>query len=51
MTMAQVMALLEDGGLYVVVRLNGRLISQPDFAATQVPDGAEIWPLPLIAGG
>jgi sulfur carrier protein ThiS len=51
MTLEQVIAALEDGGLYVVVRMNDRLISKPDFASTHVPDGSEIHPLPLIAGG
>jgi thiamine biosynthesis protein ThiS len=51
MTLEQVIAALEGGGLYVVVRMNDRLISKPDFASTHVPDGSEIHPLPLIAGG
>jgi len=51
MTLAQVVAGLEAADLYAVVRLNGRLVSKPDFASTPVPDGAHIDPLPLIAGG
>lgn len=51
MTLDQVLASLEDGHLYAVVRLNGRLISRPCFADTQVPDQAVIEPLPMIAGG
>jgi thiamine biosynthesis protein ThiS len=51
MTLAQVMETLEDGQLYAVVRLNGKLVSRPDFNSTPVPDGAEILLLPLIAGG
>jgi thiamine biosynthesis protein ThiS len=51
MTLAQVMETLEDGQLYAVVRLNGKLVSRPDFDSTPVPDGAEILLLPLIAGG
>ena len=51
LTLAQVMQSLEDGHLYAVVRLNGKLVSQPDFPTTQVPEGAQIQPLPLIAGG
>lgn len=51
MTLAQVMETLEDGHLYAVVRLNGKLVSKPNFAGTPVPDSAEIQLLPLIAGG
>ena len=51
LTLAQVMASLEDGHLFAVVRLNGRLVSKPDFPTTTVPEGADIQPLPLIAGG
>jgi thiamine biosynthesis protein ThiS len=51
MTLAQVMDSLEDGHLFAVVRLNGKLVSKPDFASTQIPEEAQIIPLPLIAGG
>ncbi len=51
LTLAQVMDTLEDGHLYAVVRLNGKLVSRPDFPKTPVPEGADIQPLPLIAGG
>ena len=51
MTLAQVMETLEDGQLYAVVRLNGKVVSRPAFDNTPVPDGAEILLLPLIAGG
>ena len=51
LTLAQVLDTLEDGHTYAVVRLNGKLVSKPDFPKTPVPDGADIQPLPLIAGG
>ncbi len=51
MTLAQLLASLEDGHIYAVVRLNGRLVSRPYFAVTEVPDEATIEPLPMIAGG
>jgi sulfur carrier protein ThiS len=51
MTLAQAMDAMEDGHLYAVVRLNGKLVSKPDFVSTQVPEEAQIIPLPLIAGG
>ena len=50
-TLDRLMAILEDGRLCMVVRLNGKLISRPNFAQTFVPDDAEVEPLPLIAGG
>jgi thiamine biosynthesis protein ThiS len=50
-TLAEVVAALPDGHLYAVVRMNGRLVSRPDFAGTEVPDKAVIEPLPLVAGG
>ena len=50
-TLANLMAAVDKGGLYAVVRLNGKLVSRPDFEKTQVPDNADIEPLPLIAGG
>jgi sulfur carrier protein ThiS len=34
-----------------VVRLNGRLVSRPNFALTLVPDHAQVDLLPVIAGG
>lgn len=51
LTLAQVMAGLEDGQMYAVVRLNGKPISRPNFGATPVADGDVIQTLPLIAGG
>ena len=34
-----------------VVRLNGKLVSSPNFKATKIPDGSQIRLLPLVAGG
>ena len=51
MTLDRLMVLLDDGHLCMVVRLNGKLISRPNFARTIVPDDANVEPLPLIAGG
>ena len=49
--LSQIMESLEQGHLYAVVRLNGKLVSKPDFPTTLVPEGADIQPLPMIAGG
>lgn len=51
MTLATLLAQLEDTGFVSVVRLNGRLVSSPQFDRTPVPDGAVIRLLPLVAGG
>ncbi len=51
MTLARVLDALDDDTPYAVVRFNGKLVSRPDFATTQVPDGAVIEPIPMIAGG
>ena len=51
MVLDQILAMLPDGHIYAVVRLDGKLISRPHFATTRVEDGAVIEPLPMIAGG
>ena len=51
MTVATLLDSLEDGHIYAVVKLNGRLVSRPHFNATPVPDGARVTPIPMIAGG
>ncbi len=51
MTVAQVLETVEDGHKYAVVRVNGKLISRPNFEKTPVPDRAEFIPVPMIAGG
>jgi thiamine biosynthesis protein ThiS len=34
-----------------VVRVNDHYVSRPDFAQTIIPDNAEIFIVPMIAGG
>ncbi len=51
MTVAQVLEAVGDGHKYAVVRVNGKLISRPNFEKTPVPDRAEFIPVPMIAGG
>lgn len=49
-----VLDLLEDLGdsyPYVVMRINDELVSRPSFDKTLIPDEAEIFLLPMIAGG
>lgn len=51
MTVATLLDVIEDGHLYAVVKLDGRLISRPFFHTTAVADGARVTPIPMIAGG
>ena len=51
MTLSALLAGLEDGHTIAVVKLNGKLVSRPQFDITVVPDGARVIPLPMIAGG
>ncbi len=51
MTIAHVLRAMANGHQYAVVKLNGKPVSKPYFETTPVPDGAEIVPLPMIAGG
>jgi thiamine biosynthesis protein ThiS len=51
LTVATLLAELQDGHRYVVVKLNGKLVSRPHFASTPVPDGSRVTPIPMIAGG
>jgi thiamine biosynthesis protein ThiS len=51
MTVDEAIASLADGHIYAVVRLNGKLVSRPNFSTTLVEDGAVIIPIPMIAGG
>ncbi len=51
MTLAQVIAGLENHHIFPVVRLNGKPISRPHFSGTILADGDVIEPIPLVAGG
>lgn len=51
MTIASILEQVPDAKFCSVVRLNGRLVSGPKFAETEVPDNAVLQLLPLVAGG
>ncbi len=51
MTVAGLLKELNDSYPYAVVKINGRVISRPNFEKTAIPDGAEIFLIPMIAGG
>jgi thiamine biosynthesis protein ThiS len=50
-TLAQVLTAIENHDRYAVVKVDGKLISRPNFAKTIINDHAKIVPLPMIAGG
>jgi sulfur carrier protein ThiS len=50
-TVADVLHDLNDGYPYAVARIHGRLVVARDFKVTQVPDGTEVFLIPMIAGG
>ncbi|MBR9985837.1 MAG: sulfur carrier protein ThiS [Desulfosarcina sp.] len=51
LTVASLLAQLDDGHMYAVVKLDGKLVSRPHFRTTPVPDGARVTLIPMIAGG
>ncbi len=51
MTVASLLAQRDDGHMYAVVRLNGKLISRPKFESTPIPDNSEVILIPMVAGG
>ena len=51
MTVSTLLERVENSGFVSVVRLNGRLVSSPQFETTPVPDHAVVRLLPLVAGG
>lgn len=51
MTVSDILHQLDDGYPYPVARVNGRLVSRPDFHRATIPDGSEVFLIPLIAGG
>jgi thiamine biosynthesis protein ThiS len=51
MTVADLLEDLDDSHTYPVVRLNDKHVSRPNFEKVIVPDRAEIFLIPLIAGG
>jgi thiamine biosynthesis protein ThiS len=51
LTVATLLAQLNDGHIYAVVKLDGKLVSRPHFKNSTVPDGARVTLIPMIAGG
>jgi sulfur carrier protein ThiS len=51
LTLATLMDQVDPKGEIAVVRLGAKLVSRPNFGATQIPDGAVIYLIPMVAGG
>lgn len=51
MTIADLLREMEDSNFYAVVRINDKYVPNPDFDKTAIPDDAEVFLIPMIAGG
>ena len=51
MTVSDLLDELKDSHPYAVVRINQQYITQPNFEHTLIPDEAEVFLIPMIAGG
>ena len=51
MTVSDLLKDLDDQYPYVVIRLNNKYISKPNFENTMIPDNAKVHLMPMIAGG
>ncbi len=51
LTVAELLAELGRAADTPLVRVNDSYVSRPRFAATLIPDGAEVFLVPMIAGG
>ena len=51
MTVSDLLDALNDPHPYAVVRINEQYVTRPNFDSTSVPDEAEVFLIPMIAGG
>jgi sulfur carrier protein len=51
MTVTELLELLDDDYDYPAVKHSHKIISKPHFETTTLPDGVEVYLIPLIAGG
>ena len=51
MTITDLLNDLKDYHPYAVVRIDSTYVSRPNFEKTIIPDGAEVFLVPMIAGG
>ena len=50
MTVSDLLTEIDDPYLYAVVRINQTYVSRPNFDKTIVPDDAEVYLIPMVAG-
>ena len=51
MTVTDLLEDLDDSYTYILVRINDKQVSRPNFDKTLIPDHAEILLIPMVAGG
>jgi len=51
MTIEDLLRDLDDSYTYVLVRINHKQVSKPDFDKTVIPDNSEVFLVPMVAGG
>ena len=51
MTIEDLLKDLDDSYTYVLVRINDKQVSRPDFDKTVIPDNSEVFLVPMVAGG
>ena len=51
MTISDLLIEINDPHPYAVVRINQTYVSRPNFAKTTIPDNAEVYLIPMVAGG
>jgi thiamine biosynthesis protein ThiS len=51
MTVSDLLEAIKDPHPYAVVRINEQYITRPNFAKTIIPDNAQVFLIPMIAGG
>ena len=51
MTVSDLLETVENARFFAVVRINEQTVSRPHFTETQIPDRAEVFLIPMIAGG
>jgi len=51
MTIVDLLKEMEDSNFYAVVRINDKYVPNPDFDKTAILDDAEVFLIPMIAGG
>ena len=51
MTVLDLLKDLNDSYSYVVVRINDKQISKPNFESTLIPDNSEVFLVPMVVGG